>query len=60
MNVRIIETKIGNVVATVPVGLAGLNNIPAEREFANRACKAAMEDSAFDVSRCADYVFELD
>jgi hypothetical protein len=59
MNVQIIETKSGKVVATIPVNLRGLNYEPTEGEFFEEAWRCAVDDRAVDENDRADYTFRL-
>lgn len=59
MNVMVIETKIGKVVANIPVNLRALNYTPSEQEFFAEAWESAVEDGAVDEKHRGDYTFKL-
>lgn len=59
MNVLIINTETGKVVATYPVLLKGLNYSPSEGEYYNEAWQCAVEDNIVEPNRREDYGFQL-
>lgn len=59
MDVSIIETKTGKLVATLPIILQGMNYIPSEEEYFTEAWRCAVEDKAVDPSRRDEYSFQL-
>ena len=59
MNVIIVETKSGKVVANIPVNLRALNYTPSEREYFSTAWDSAVEDGAVDEKHREDYTFKL-
>jgi len=59
MNVAIVETKTGKVVATIPVNLRGLNYTPSELEYFAAAWDSAVEDGTVDPKSKANYTFKF-
>lgn len=59
MNVIIVETKSGKVVANIPVILGALNYTPSECEYFFTAWESAVEDGAVDEKHREDYTFKL-
>lgn len=59
MNVNIIETKSGKLVATIPVNLGGLNYTPSDQEFFTEAWQAAVQDGAVDAAHREEYSFQF-
>ena len=58
-NVHIIEKKTGDIVATVPVQLQGMNYIPTAQEYEAAAWKAAVSDKLVNPKRKDDYSFRM-
>ena len=59
MNVMIVETKNGKVVANIPVNLRALNYTPTEEEYFSTAWESAVEDEAVDQKHRENYTFKL-
>ncbi|MFM6682880.1 MAG: hypothetical protein ACKPHM_13645 [Dolichospermum sp.] len=59
MNVLVIETKTGKVVATVPVLHHGMNYTPSEQEYFSEAWQCAVEDNIVEADRRFEYGFQL-
>lgn len=59
MNVLIIETKTGKVVATIPVIHHGMNYTSSEQEYFNEAWRCAVEDNIVEPNRRFEYSFQL-
>lgn len=59
MDVSIIETKTGKLVATLPIILQGMNYTPSEEEYFTEAWRCAVDDKAVDPNRRDEYSFQL-
>lgn len=59
MNVLIIETKTGRLVATIPTVVKGMNYTPLEQEYFNEAWRCAIDDKVVDPNRRGEYTFQL-
>ena len=59
MNVLIIATKSGKVVASIPVVLQGMNYQPTEQQYVDTAWKCAVDDETVDPKCKSDYTFQL-
>ena len=59
MDVVIVETKTGKMIATVPVVLRGLNYSPAEQEYFSAAWECAVEDGIVDSKQKENYTFSF-
>lgn len=59
MDVTIIETKTGKLVARIPVVLQGLGYTPSELEYFATAWKCAVDDKTVDPDRRDEYSFQL-
>jgi hypothetical protein len=60
MNVLIIETKTGRLVATIPTVVKGMNYVPLEQEYFNEAWRCAIDDKVVDPKRRGEYTFQLE
>lgn len=60
MDVLIVETKTGKVVATIPVVQGGLNYSPSEQEYFSTAWNCAVEDGVVNAKQKASYTFNLE
>jgi len=59
MDVLIIETKTGKVVATHRITSSALNFRVTEQDYFDSAWEEAVDDDAVDVDRRGDYTFKL-
>lgn len=59
MNVLIVETETGKLVATVPVNLQGMNYKPSEQEHFDEAWRCAVADKIVEPSHRGKYSFQL-
>lgn len=59
MDVSIIETKTGKLVATLPIILQGMDYTPSEEEYFTEAWRCAVDDKAVDPNRRDEYSFQL-
>jgi hypothetical protein len=59
MDVLIVETKTGKVVAKLPVVLQGMNYTPSEQEYFTEAWRCAADDKTVDSKRRDEYSFQL-
>lgn len=59
MDVSIIETKTGGLVAILPIILQGMDYTPSEAEYFTEAWRCAVEDKAVDPNRRDEYSFHL-
>lgn len=60
MNVLIIESGTGRVVATVPVVIQGLNYTPDENQYYKIAWECAVDDKMVDEKNKEKYRFQLE
>ena len=59
MDVLIIESKTGKLVAKLPIILQGMNYTPSEEEYFTTAWQCAVDDKTVDPNRRDKYSFKL-
>jgi hypothetical protein len=59
MNVNILETKSGKVVATYQVSLGGFNYTPSDEEYFNVAWSNAVDDGLIPDDERDNYSFKI-
>lgn len=59
MDVLIIETKTGKLIAKLSIILRGMNYMPSEQEYFTEAWRCAVEDKTVNPNRRDEYSFQL-
>lgn len=59
MIVTIFEKERGKIIARYPVDVKGMNYIPLEDEYIDRAWQCAIEDGAVDSDSRENYSFKI-
>lgn len=59
MNIKIIETESGKLIAELSIKIGGLNYSPTEEEHFDEAWRAAVEDKIVDATNRQGYSFQL-
>lgn len=59
MDVLIIETKTGRLIAKLPIILQGMDYASSEQEYFTEAWRCAVDDKTADPNRRDEYSFQL-